>query len=114
MPSREFLAYSHHVLHDYAIARLLLRGEPSELIGRLGRASDIAMSIRPSLVMHFQYLWALEVDHREFWEVVRAVQLGSSIPEIAKTVGPVVAVELLQSVGDCTLLIDSLGVTDAS
>jgi hypothetical protein len=109
MPNREFLAYSHHVLHDYAIARLLLRGEPSELIGRLGRAPDIAMSIRPSLVMHYQYLWALDVDHQEFWEVVRAVQLASSIPEIAKTVGPVIAVELLQSVGDCALLIDSVG-----
>jgi hypothetical protein len=113
-PDREFLAYSHHVLHDYAIARLLFRGSGDELIRQLGGVPDLAMSIRPSLVMHYQYLWALDADHREFWEVSKRVQLAPDIPEIARTVGPVVAAGLLEAVEDCDPIIDDLGVSRGS
>jgi hypothetical protein len=110
-PDREFLAYSHHVLHDYAIARLLFRGNGDELIRRLGGVPDLAMSMRPSLIMHYQYLWALDADHREFWEVSKRVQLAPDIPEIARTVGPVVAADLFEAVEDCNPIIDDLGVS---
>jgi len=113
-PDREFLAYSHHVLHDYAIARLLFRGNGDELIRRLGGVPDLAMSIRPSLVMHYQYLWALDADHRELWEVSKRVQLAPDIPEIARTVGPVVAAGLFEAVEDCDPIIDDLEVSRGS
>ncbi len=113
-PDRDFLAYSHHVLHDYAIARLLLRGDVTELVKLLGEAPDLAMAIRPSLVMHYQHLWPLDTDHREFWTVTKAVQLGPGIPEIAKTVGPAVAAEFFEASEDCNPVLDDLGVARGS
>lgn len=113
-PEREFLAYSHHVLHDYAIARLLFRGHASELIGRLEVAPDLAMSVRPSLVLHYQYLWSIDADHREFWDVVKQMQQAAGIPEIAKTVGATVAAEFFDAVNDCDRLLDDLEVDRGS
>jgi hypothetical protein len=107
-PDRDVLAYSHHVIHDYAIARLILRGDACELIERLGGASDLAMTIRPSLVMHFQHLWRLDADHRRFWELTKAVQLASEVPEIARIVGPAVAAGCFEAEMDCDALLEDL------
>lgn len=104
-PVRDLLAYSHHVLHDYAIARLLLRGDADSLTERLVASPDLAMTIRPSLVMHFQHLWSLDADHREFWEISQSVQRASAVPEIGKTIGPVVAAEFLRSPSDIDPLV---------
>jgi hypothetical protein len=113
-PERDFLAFSHHVLHDYAIARLLFRAQPAELINRLVTGPDLAMSMRPSLIMHYQHLWSLDADHREFWEVVKEVQLAPDVPEIAKTIGPAVAADLFEAPGDCDPVINELEVPRGS
>jgi len=92
----------------------LLRGDVSELVKLLGEAPDLAMAIRPSLVMHYQHLWPLDTDHREFWTVTKAVQLGPDVPEIAKTVGPAVAAEFFEASEDCNPVLDDLGVARGS
>lgn len=98
IPDRSVLTFSHHLLFDYAVARLLLRGTPSSLVEILGREPDVVIAIRPSVVMHFQYEW-----HRNegtFWDVVFTVIRSNEIPEIGKLIGPTVAVESATSADD--------------
>ena len=95
-PQWSTLAFAHHVLFDYAVARLLLRCSASRMAGFL--ASDPAFILlgRPSLVMHFHYLWTLDQSggaRRGFWEAVHTVCGAAEIPEIGKLIGPSVAAE---------------------
>jgi hypothetical protein len=53
--------YSHHVLFDYAVARLVLRGDPSTLVKRLMDDPELAIVIRPSFSYHFQHLSGISI-----------------------------------------------------
>lgn len=99
-PERYVLGFSHNILFDYAVARLLLRGTPSELIERLEREPDLTIAIRPSLKMHFQHLWGFGGNRETYWESVFGILANDSIPEIGKLIGPVVAAESARNLSD--------------
>jgi hypothetical protein len=100
------LTFAHHVLFDYAVARLMLRGTERTLIERLEREADVVMAIRPSVVMHFQYLWLR--DKERFWDAVFRVLASEIIPQVGKLIGPSVAVESVKDINDCGALIHAL------
>lgn len=96
-PRSATLALSHHVLFDYAVARLLLRIGVARFMEFLEGDPAFVLLGRPSLVMHFHHLWAAAAPGtppEDFWEAVLAVCQSSEIPEIGKFVGPGVAAEM--------------------
>ncbi len=94
-PRSATLALSHHVLFDYAVARLLLRRSVDRFVGFLEGDLGFVLLGRPSLVMHFHHLWAAAAPSaEEFWETVLAVCRSAVIPDIGKLVGPGVAAEM--------------------
>jgi hypothetical protein len=93
---RSVLTFAHHVLFDYAAAYLLLRGTPQSLIQRLESDTDLVLAVRPSIVMHFQYLWLL--DSASFWETYLLLLRSEQIPEIGKLVGASVGVEFMREI----------------
>src|SRR5262249_1330477 len=58
LPDRYIITFSHNILFDYAVARLLLRLLPEKLIKRFVEEPELALVIRPSVVLHYRYLWA--------------------------------------------------------
>lgn len=103
---RNVLIFAHHVLFDYATARLLLRGTPQTLINRLEGDASLVMAIRPSIVMHFQHGWLS--DRIRFWDAVYRVIRSERIPEIGKLTGPTVAVESAVDTDGFAPLVDCL------
>ena len=99
-PDRYILAFSHHVLFDYAVARLLFRGDAEKVIRRLAGDPELVIVVRPSLVLHFRHLWDVTLDRHAFWDLVFRVIANPDIPEIGKLIGPAVAAELAISVQD--------------
>jgi hypothetical protein len=99
-PDRYLLAFSHHVLFDYAVARLLFRGNAETVIRRLAEDPELVIVIRPSLVLHFRHLWDVTPDRLAFWDVVFRVIANPEIPEVGKLIGPAVAAELARSTQD--------------
>ena len=97
VPRGSTFAFAHHVLFDYAVARLLLRRDASRLVAFLAVDPAFVLLGRPSLVMHFHHLWALDAlrgTREEFWKTVLAVCGSAGIPEIGKLIGPGVAAEI--------------------
>ena len=97
VPRSSTFAFAHHVLFDYAVARLLLRRDASRLVAFLAADPAFVLLGRPSLVMHFHHLWALDAQsgvRDEFWRTVLAVCSSADIPEIGKLIGPGVAAEV--------------------
>jgi hypothetical protein len=99
-PDRYVLTFAHHVLFDYAVARLLLRGIPENIILRLENDPELVLAIRPSLVLHFQYLWSRSHTRALFWKMVLQVMRSGSIPEVGKLIGPSVAAEQMTQLPD--------------
>jgi hypothetical protein len=115
LPDRSILTFPHHVLFDYAVARLLLRGSSHAHAERLADDPDLVLMVRPSLVLHFQWLWSrdsTDVTRTEFWTGVFAMFAKSAIRTTAQIVGPGVAVELTESTSDLAPLTASLRSAD--
>jgi hypothetical protein len=108
---RSVLTFAHHVLFDYAAARLLFRGTPQSLMRRLESDDDLVLAVRPSIVMHFQHLWLL--DRELFWDTYLLLIRSEQIPEIGKLVGASVAAESMREVEDFAPMVRALSSEDA-
>ena len=107
-PERYILAFAHHVLFDYAVATLLLRGEPGIIATRLAAEPDLALAIRPSLAMAFRSAWLRDPTRALFWGMVLRLYREEAAPEIGRLIGPGVAAEMLGDARDCDPLFVAL------
>ena len=113
-PDRYILAFAHHMLFDYSVARLLLRGDPEKVVHRLSRDPELVIVIRPSLLLHFRYLCTIDNGHKQYWGLVLRIIQADGIPEIGKLIGPCVASELSRALSDLEPLLASLEGPDAA
>jgi hypothetical protein len=105
------LTFAHHVLFDYAVARLLLRGT-TQPVKLLESDPELVIAIRPSLVMHFEHVRSQDLG--QFWELIFGFTKSQVIPEIGKLIGPSVAVDSATGIEDFLPLILALSSTDPS
>jgi|GEM_PF-449171 len=107
-PDHYILAFSHHVLFDYAASVLLLQGTFETVIRRFAEDHELSVIIRPSIILRFRHLWAIETNHQQFWNLALRIIREERIPEICKLIGPSVAAELTKTMSDLELLCAAL------
>ncbi|WP_242264154.1 ATP-binding protein [Bacillus cereus group sp. BfR-BA-01400] len=98
-------SFSHHVLFDYAVERLLIRSK--EFYGRIMEQNELIITIRPSLRMHFQALWTNDETRESFWNKIFTF-INLEIPNIGKVVGLMVACEMAKELRDFRPLYNQL------
>ena len=108
---RSILTFAHHVLFDYTVSCLILRGLASTTVKRLESEFDLVLAIRPSIVFYFQHLWFVDPTRQDFWQVVLQILQSQDIPEIGKIIGIGVAADLIQDSSDCNPLFEILEAT---
>ena len=113
-PNRYLITFAHHILFDYAVARLLLRGTAEALLRRITEDEELAVAIRPSLMLHFRHEWESDPSRRTFWDLVFSLVRTEGIPEIGKLIGPTAAAELIRTALDFQPLIEHLEHAEAS
>jgi hypothetical protein len=111
---RTILGFGHHVLFDYAGARLLLRRPAAQVVDRLVANPDLPVLIRPSLDLHLRWLWESDPQHREFWDLTLAIASRRDITEIATLVGTGIAAEMARTVEDVAPVLDAITDTDGT
>ena len=111
-PERYTLAFSHHVLFDYAVARLLFRGDAEKVVRRLTEDPDLVLVVRPSLVFHFRHLWNSDPNRRAFWDLSFRMIRANGVPQIGKIIGPTVTAELARTMADLEHLCIALEADD--
>src|SRR5271166_225591 len=105
-PDRYTLTFAHHLLFDYAVARLLFRTDPPRLVAEIASDPERVVAFRPSLALHFRHEWEMEVVYRSrFWNLVFRFNEAPEIPLIGKIIGPTEAVELVEKIQDLKALL---------
>jgi len=87
------LGFSHHILFDYAVARLLLKQDASAVIELLKENRGFALMARPSLVYALTNLWQSGGDRAAFWDLVWAITDSPQLDGPTKMVAPAVISE---------------------
>ena len=111
---REVITFAHHVLFDYAAARLLLRGTPQTVVQRTRANPELLLVIRPSYDLHFRYLWERSSDRQLFWDLAIDMAGQADLPAIGVVIAPGVAAQLIESLADVESLLTALDATDTA
>ena len=107
---RNIIGFSHHLLFDYAVSRLVLGSDFELFLQTISRERDLSLFLRPSIDLFFKEAW---LRHREsFWTNLLLFSADQNVPAIAKIIGPAVIPELAKSEDDLDPLIRSLISTD--
>jgi len=113
--NEDTLLFTHHVLFDYAVARLTFRRgrDPVNLVDRLTKEPALALMLRPSLSMAFSEVWSeSQVGRPRFWKLVFAVAAEPRVPAVGQLIGPMTIAEQAESFGDFQPLLEALQPND--
>jgi len=91
---RSSLVFSHHVLFDYAVARLLLYDDPQSCPARLADDPDLVLFIQPSFLLLYRMLWSEDERHDTFWNLAFQMMEENRVPPIAQTISCICVAEL--------------------
>jgi hypothetical protein len=105
---REQIAFSHNVLFDFALAKVLLSGGEEKLSAAIVAQPDLVIFARPSFDFHFRALWESDPSRARFWEVCLAIAAETEVPQLGRVIGPVVATEVIREAADFEPLLAAL------
>ena len=108
--NEDVLLFNHHVLFDYAVARLVfLRGrQPDRLVSLLLARRELSLMLSPSLTLALSDAWNASPDHRQFWELALALGQASALPGVAQLAASMVAVEQAKELSDLASILEAL------
>jgi hypothetical protein len=96
------VSFSHNILFDYAVARLLLDEE--EIFGFLKTDSSRIIFFRPSVLHFFHHLWWNNRD--VFWTLAFRFLNTDELPERAKVVPAIVITDASRSLSDVESILE--------
>ena len=99
-PHGHDVAFAHHVLFDYAVARLKLRRPPEDLASYLRDDPDRVLAVLPSIRMHFELVWGRQADRKPLWDLLFHLGNDSTVPTIVRRLGVATAVDLAREPAD--------------
>jgi hypothetical protein len=108
--NEDVLLFNHHVLFDYAVARLVfLRGRnPGRLVSMLLAQRELALMLSPSLTLALADLWHSDTSRRPFWHLAMALAGEDGLPAVAQLAGPMIAAEQAKDISDLAPLLETL------
>ncbi len=113
--NEDVLLFNHHVLFDYAVARLIfLRGrQPDRLVSLLSTRRELSLMLSPSLTLALSDAWNAGMGRKPFWELAFALGGVNDLPGVAQLAAPTVAVEHTKDLGDLMPVLEALKGTGA-
>jgi hypothetical protein len=114
-PNEDVLLFNHHVLFDYAVARLIfLRGrQPDRLVALLSARRELSLMLSPSLTLALTDAWNAGTDRKPFWELAFALGATRGLPGVAQLAAPTVVVEHTKDLADVNPVLEALKATGA-
>lgn len=108
------ISFSHHVLFDYAVARLILEdGKAPDLASRLTRSEDDALMMAPASILAFQILWDDEGSDRSlFWSVALQLAGTHETGAFCRMLPARAAATLVEGLGDFQPVLDCMASSD--
>ena len=107
---RNIIGFSHHLLFDYAVSRLVLGSDFDSFLEAIATERDLSLFLRPSIDLFFKEAWLRSRD--AFWTDLTLFSSRDAVPAIAKIIGPAVIPELAKEEGELAPLIAALGSSD--
>ncbi|MBI2841255.1 MAG: hypothetical protein HYX75_23295 [Acidobacteria bacterium] len=103
------IRFTHHLLHDYAIARSLIPETPGPFYDFALRESVLPIFYRQSFIFALEELWDADPQREEFWECALQLESVTKLYGITRILAPILAARRVESPADLQPLLRSLG-----
>jgi hypothetical protein len=110
----EEIRFTHHLLHDYAIARVLIPTVGERLSQFAIREPRLPIFYRQSFMFALEELWDTD-DRREiFWKSALRLEGMAQLHSLTRILAPILAARRVESIDDLQPLLTSLSATSVS
>lgn len=97
----QLVGFSHHVLFDFAVARLHFEsGTGPQFVGRLTSSNDLALMLAPGALLALRTLWLSESSRMSFWDVATSLCAVEGVGAFSRMIPARVAAEATGKVED--------------
>ncbi|HET7085939.1 MAG TPA: hypothetical protein VFI23_14275 [Rhizomicrobium sp.] len=106
----DVLLFTHHILFDYAVARLLFRRgrDANAVISVLASERALTVMLAPSLTIALSEVWADGGTRNDFWTLAFRLATEPNLPAVASLTAPSVAADFATDVSEFDPLIAAL------
>lgn len=103
------LKFAHHMLFDFALAKLVFMrdGIRSIPVALEEHATDVLM-VAPASTLALAMAWHSEADHTAFWDVALGIATNDDLGAFMRTLPAKVAAEQVRTPGDVTPLLSAM------
>ena len=103
------IRFTHHLLHDYAIAQSLIPKSPQLFCDYAIRQPLLPIFYRQSFLFALEELWDIDEHRAAFWESALRLEGAPKLHGLARILAPIIAARRVESLGDLQPLLDAIG-----
>ena len=105
------IRFSHHLLHDYAIARAYIPTVPHRFCEFARREPLLPIFYRQSFVFALEEIWDRDSTRESFWGLALELEGTANLHGITRILAPIVAARRVEKFGDLEPLVRALSRT---
>jgi len=106
------LRFTHHLIHDYAIARALIPEVPERFCAFFANNPLLPISYRQSFIFVLEEIWDEDAARESFWKTALQLEGLPGINSITRILAPVLAARRVESPGDLQPLLTAIASAD--
>ena len=108
MVGADEIRFTHHLLHDYAVARSLIPETPGPFCNFAVREPLLAVFYRQSFLFALEELWDAAIDRAGFWEAALRLEGLAELHGLARILAPILAARRVEVLSDLRPLLTAL------
>jgi hypothetical protein len=101
----EAVRFSHHLLHDYAIARTLIPILPDRFCEFARTQPLLPVFYRPSFLFSLEEIWDLDPSRYVYWETSIRLEGAPALHGVTRIAGPILAARRVELLADLNPLL---------
>lgn len=102
------IRFTHHLLHDYGVARSLIPETPPTFCDFAIRESLLPVFYRQSFLFALEELWDVPDDRKGFWEAALQLEGVANLHSLARILAPILAARRVFSISDLQPLLTAI------
>ncbi|HEY5553158.1 MAG TPA: hypothetical protein VIK52_14790, partial [Opitutaceae bacterium] len=115
VPLEDEIRFSHHLLHDYAIAKVLIPETPEAFCEFATNKPLLPIFYRQSFLFALEEIWGSpHGDRVNFWRTALAMEESVQLHGLARILAPLLAARRVEQLADLTPLLEFIGTSSSA
>ena len=104
----ETIRFSHHLLHDYAIARAYIPTVPGRFCNFVRGETLLPIFYRQSFVFALEEIWDADQTRKNFWTTTLDLEGTATLHGLSRILGPLIAARRVERLDDLHPLLEAI------